>query len=81
MFEETGQAEAGIAWYRRREPDWAENSLFACHNAWHLALHHLSRGEQAAALAASDRHLQPHRRSILLNLCDAIALLWRLHLA
>ncbi len=81
VFEETGQGEAGIAWYRDREPDWAENSLFACHNAWHLALYHLSRGEQAAALAVYDRHLRPHRRSILLNFCDAISFLWRLQLA
>ena len=32
-------------------------------------------------LAIYDRFLAPGRRSILLNLCDAAALLWRLHLA
>jgi hypothetical protein len=51
------------------------------HNAWHLALFHVDREDSAAALAAYDRLLRPGRRSILLNLCDAASLLWRLHLA
>lgn len=81
VYEETGRTEEGIAWYRQREGDWAEASYFACHNAWHLALYHLAREEFDEALAVYDRHLRPGPRSILLNLCDAVALLWRLHLA
>ncbi len=81
VLEETGRSAEGIRWYGEREPDWAENSYFAVHNAWHLALHHLDREETGAVLAVYDRFLTPGRRSILLNLCDSAALLWRLHLA
>ncbi len=81
VLEEQGRDEDGILWYGEREQDWAENSYFAVHNAWHLALYHLDREEAGAALAIYDRFLTPGRRSILLNLCDSAALLWRLHLA
>ena len=81
VLEETGRSEEGILWYGEREEDWAGNSYFAVHNAWHLALYHLDREEEGAVLAIYDRFLAPGRRSILLNLCDAAALLWRLHLA
>ncbi len=81
VLEETGRSAEGIRWYGERERDWAENSYFAVHNAWHLALYHLDREETGAVLAVYDRFLTPGRRSILLNLCDGAALLWRLHLA
>lgn len=80
VLEMQGRDEEGIAWYEARETDWAEGSFFAVHNAWHLALYHVDRMDAAAALAVYDRLLRPGRRSILLNLCDAAALLWRLQL-
>jgi tetratricopeptide (TPR) repeat protein len=81
VLEMQGRSGEGIAWYEAREADWAEASFFAVHNAWHLALYHLERADHAAALAVYDRLLRPGRRSLVLNLCDAAALLWRLHLA
>ena len=73
--------EEGIAWYEARQADWAPGNYFAVHNAWHMALYHVDRADHAAALAVYDRLIRPGRRSILLNLCDATALLWRLDLA
>jgi tetratricopeptide (TPR) repeat protein len=81
VLEMQGRSGEGIDWYEAREADWAEASFFAVHNAWHLALYHLERDDHPAALAVYDRLLRPHRRSLVLNLCDAAALLWRLHLA
>ena len=80
VLEMEGRDEEGIAWYEAREPDWAPGSFFAVHNAWHLALYHVDRDDAAAALVVYDRLIRPSRRSILLNLCDAAALLWRLEL-
>ena len=81
VLEMQGRDAEGIEWYEAREADWAPGCYFAVHNAWHLALYHVDRDDHAAALAVYDRLLRPGRRSILLNLCDATALLWRLHLA
>jgi tetratricopeptide (TPR) repeat protein len=81
VLEMQGRDQEGIDWYETREADWAPGCFFAVHNAWHLSLYHVDREDHAAALAVHDRLLRPGRRSILLNLCDATALLWRLHLA
>ena len=81
VLEMQGRDDEGIEWYEAREPDWAPGSFFAVHNAWHLSLYHVDREDHGAALMVYDRLLCPGRRSILLNLCDATALLWRLHLA
>jgi tetratricopeptide (TPR) repeat protein len=81
VLEMQGRDEEGIAWYGEREADWAPGCYFAVHNAWHLALYHVDREDAEAALAVYDRLIRPGPRSILLNLGDAAALLWRLHLA
>jgi hypothetical protein len=81
VLEMQGRDAEGIAWYEAREADWAPGCYFAVHNAWHLSLYHVDREDPAAALAVYDRLLRPGKRSILLNLCDATALLWRLTLA
>lgn len=81
VLEMQGRDAEGIAWYRERRADWAEDCFFAVHNWWHWALYHVDRDEPASALALYDEALAPDRRSITLNLCDAAALLWRLELA
>ncbi len=81
VLEMQGRDAEGIAWYEAREADWRPGCYFAVHNAWHLALYHVDRDDADAALAAYDRLLRPGPRSIMLNLCDAAALLWRLQLA
>lgn len=81
VLEMQGRDAEGIAWYEEREGDWGADCYFAVHNAWHLTLYHVDRDDPTAALAVYDRLLRPGRRSIMLNLCDAASLLWRLHLA
>jgi hypothetical protein len=52
---------------------------FAFHNAWHVALFHMDRGEHAKALGIFDARLAGGG-AIALTRVDATALLWRLKL-
>lgn len=70
----------GIAWMRANPAAWSTDSFFAVHNWWHLALYHLDRGEMAEVLALYDGPVKGGQSSIVLELIDATAMLWRLHL-
>ncbi|MEZ5826054.1 MAG: tetratricopeptide repeat protein [Geminicoccaceae bacterium] len=80
VLEMQGRAGEGIEWYRSTEAQWSKDCFFSVHNWWHRALYHLDREEHDEALALYDRGIAPDDRSISLNLCDAVALLWRLWL-
>jgi len=80
VLEMQDRIEEGIAWLRSDSPAWSENCSFAVHNWWHLALHHLERGEHAEVLALFDGPIFGHRPTMVLDLIDASALLWRLQL-
>lgn len=70
----------GIAWMRADPQAWAEDSFFQVHNWWHLALFHLELGETGAVLALFDGPIYGARSSVVLDMIDASALLWRLSL-
>jgi hypothetical protein len=70
----------GIAWMRANPDAWSADSFFAVHNWWHLALYHLDRGEVDEVLALYDGPVRGGRSQVVLDLVDATALLWRLHL-
>ena len=64
-----------------READWAEGNLFTVHNWWHLALYLLEAGRSDESLAIYDRHIHNEDSAgVPLEMLDASALLWRLHL-
>jgi tetratricopeptide (TPR) repeat protein len=69
-----------IDWYTSREPDWAPDNGFAFHNWFHLALYHLERGEHDRALQIYDRCIYPQPADMSLQMVDATAVLWRMHL-
>lgn len=74
------QAE-GIAWMEDRRAFWAQDdNAFAFHNWWHTALYHLDQGRPDAALKLYDTAIRPGDSRIQLEMLDATALLWRLHL-
>jgi tetratricopeptide (TPR) repeat protein len=74
------QAE-GIAWMETRRDHWAQaDNGFAFHNWWHTALYHLDLGRADRALAMYDTSIRPEPTRIQLQMLDAAALLWRLHL-
>ncbi|MBM3558533.1 MAG: tetratricopeptide repeat protein, partial [Alphaproteobacteria bacterium] len=80
VLEMQGRLDDGIAWMRADPPAWSEGSFFCVHNWWHLALYHLERGETGEVLALFDGPVFGARSMVVLDLIDASALLWRLHL-
>jgi hypothetical protein len=70
----------GISWMRANPQAWSHESFFAVHNWWHVALFHLSLDEIDEVLALFDSAVYGHQSAIVLELIDASALLWRLHL-
>jgi len=76
-----GRVAEGIGFLRDREIDWGTGNLFTVHNWWHLALFHLEAGDLEAVLRIYDD--QVHNAAsdgVPLEMIDASALLWRLHL-
>ncbi len=70
----------GIQWLESREADWAPGNFFAVHNWWHLALYYLDRGDVRKVLTLYDGPIRASRSKVALDMLDASALLWRLHL-
>jgi hypothetical protein len=82
VMEMTGRPEDGIGWMIAREPFWSgEDNGFKVHNWWHRALFHLQLRQSDEALALYDGPVREERSQLALNLVDASALLWRLHLS
>jgi hypothetical protein len=76
-----GQIPEGIRFLREREAQWQTGNFMNVHNSWHYALYLLQGSDVPGALAVYDRFLH-HAGSedVALELLDATALLWRLHL-
>jgi len=81
VYEMEGRVLEGIEWLTSGARHWSEGCSFAYHNFWHLALFHLDRGDLAAVLELYDQRIRPGDSKVALELVDASALLWRLHLA
>lgn len=80
VMEMQGRLADGIAWLEGRRDDWADDNMLAVHNWWHLALFQLEDDRAEDVLALYDRHISRPAPAIALDLVDATALLWRLHL-
>ena len=76
-----GRVADGIRFLQEREADWGTGNLFTVHNWWHLALFHLESGDITEVLRIYDTQVH-HAASdgVPLEMVDASALLWRLHL-
>ena len=70
----------GIIWMRANPAAWSTDSFFQVHNWWHLALYHLELGEIDEVLDLFDGPIHGERSPMVLDMIDASALLWRLHL-
>ena len=79
VLEMQGRREEGIAWMHGN-PAWQHDSMLAVHNWWHLALHYMERGDFDHVLALFDGPIAGNQGTLALELIDASALLWRLHL-
>jgi len=82
VMEMQGRAEDGIRWMIAREPHWSgDDNFFKVHNWWHRSLYHLELGQIEEVLALYDGPIRQNRSAVALDLVDASALLWRLHLS
>jgi len=82
VMEMQGRPEDGIGWMIAREPHWAgDDNFFKVHNWWHRSLYHLDLGQIDEVLALYDGPIRHDRSTLAIELVDASALLWRLHLS
>lgn len=81
VYEMRGQVDRGIEFMTSTEPNWGSGNLFTVHLWWHLALFLLEQHRVDELLAIYDREVH-HRDSmgVPIEMLDASALLWRLHL-
>lgn len=76
-----GDVDTGRSWLTYTAAGWADDCGFAYHNWWHLALLHLDAQDHRAALQLYDEKVRPNDgANLVLEMLDASALLWRLHL-
>ncbi len=80
VLEMQGRFDEGKTMYRERENDWAPDNGFAFHNWWHLALYHVEHEDFDGALKLYDEQILPEDSDVSMQMLDASALLWRLHL-
>jgi tetratricopeptide (TPR) repeat protein len=80
VYEMRNQPREGLAWMSLDTDAWAKDSFFAVHNWWHQAVFHLELGATDDALRLFDGPVFGARSSVVLELVDASALLWRLML-
>ena len=80
VMEMQGRVDEGAIWMASREVHWAPDNFFAGHNWWHWALFHLDRDDYAPVLQLYDGPIRGSRSKVVLDMIDAAAMLWRLHL-
>ncbi|MGF1643187.1 MAG: tetratricopeptide repeat protein [Thiotrichales bacterium] len=80
VMEMQNRARDGADWLRANPDAWSRDSFFQVHLWWHLALFHLGQDDIDAVLELFDGPIHGNRSPVILDLIDASALLWRLHL-
>lgn len=80
VHEMRSEPEAGIRWLGAQPETWAAGSFLATHNWWHLALFHLAMDQVDEVLALYDRAIGGTGSSLMLDMVDQSAMLWRLQL-
>ncbi len=78
VLEMQGRAREGIAWVSGLRPHWSKANNFRFHVSWHQALFHFEREEYDKVLALYDGEFRAERTDNILDLSNAIAMLWRL---
>ena len=80
VYEMRNQPRQGLTWMCADTDAWSRDSFFAVHNFWHVAVYHLELGATEEALRLFDEAVFSRRSSVVLEMIDASALLWRLAL-
>ena len=80
VLEMTNRVEDGVSWLTATASGWATDNFFAVHNWWHLALYHMDQQRWPEVLRLYDERVRGADSSVVLDMLDASALLWRLTL-
>jgi hypothetical protein len=80
VMEMQGRRRDGIAWMRANPKAWSTESFLAVHNWWHVALFHLGLDEIEEVFTLFDGPIYGKSSTVILEMIDASAMLWRLHL-
>jgi len=80
VMEMQGRQQEGITWMTDNTDGWSRDSFFAVHNWWHVALYHLDLGRTEETLKLFDGPIHGATSRLILEMIDASAMLWRLHL-
>lgn len=80
VMEMQGRQKEGIAWMADNTEGWSRDSFFAVHNWWHVALYHLDLGNIDEVFKLFDGPIYGAKSRVILEMIDASAMLWRLHL-
>jgi tetratricopeptide (TPR) repeat protein len=76
-----GRVDDGVRFLRADATDWQAGNLFTVHNWWHLSLFELEAGRPDRALEIYDAEIHNDASlGVPIEMLDASALLWRLHL-
>ncbi|MES2957626.1 MAG: tetratricopeptide repeat protein [Pseudomonadota bacterium] len=80
VMEMQNRRQDGVRWLRSDTAAWSENNFLAVHNWWHLGLFHLGLDQIDEVMALVDQRILPTPAPVVLEMIDASAMLWRLHL-
>ena len=80
VMEMTNRVEDGQHWLESRADDWSTENFLAVHNWWHLGLFYLDQRRWDEVLRIYDAHVRGSDSSVILDMVDASAMLWRLNL-
>lgn len=80
VMEMQGRQQDGIVWMQANTDGWSRDNFFAVHNWWHVALYHLELGHIEEVIRLFDGPIYGTKSKIILEMVDASAMLWRLHL-
>jgi len=78
VMEMQDRPQEGAAWIDGLEGSWRGCNNFAYHVYWHRCLFLLDRGEVDAVLRHYDSDVRGDQSEEYLDICNAVALLWRL---
>ena len=80
VLEMTNRTADGREWLATRAEDWSPENFFAVHNWWHLALYYFDEQRWDRVLELYDTRVRGSDSSVIMDMIDASALLWRLKL-
>jgi tetratricopeptide (TPR) repeat protein len=80
VMEMTNRVEDGKRWLESRADDWSPENFLAVHNWWHLGLFYFDQQRWDDVLRIYDTRVRGSDSSVILDMLDASAMLWRLKL-